>query len=290
MSDPRSAPLGEPLFSRWSARGFVGGSWRPIEAASAATGPSALRVLTWNVLFDRYEGDRIHTARRRPHLLRRIAEADADVIALQETERPFLRQLLAEPWVRARYVASDGPRGARIAPYGVVLLSRAPVVALAAHELDPHKKLVAMTVRAAGRAIPIVTLHLTSDHASRGPEKRVEQLAKLREGLDGIDDAVVLGDFNEDGDLPRTMLHARDAWTELHGERDASTPERWATFDPPRNPLAAICSASGQPLRLDRVLLRGRVRATRIERIGTEPIEDGLFPSDHYGLLADLSF
>ena len=278
--------LREPLFTARAPHAFVDGRWSAAAAASPTYSPgvpSALRVLTWNVLFDRYDADRIDTARRRPLLLRELERADADVIALQEVEPPFLKMLLAEEWVRERYVASDAPSGRTVEPYGVILLSRVPVLELAWHELDPHKRIVAMVVALADRPLVIATVHLTSDHARSGAEKRVKQLAVLREALACDASAVALGDFNDSGDLPAQALELRDAWTELH---DEPAP----TYDPPNNPLAALVSRSGTPLRLDRVFMRGAdVRATSIARLGMHPLdESGLLPSDHYGLVAEL--
>lgn len=282
--------LREPLFRPRPARRYdaavAGWVPAPAETPSFVRQESALRVLTWNVLFDRYDCDRIETARRHPLLIRALAESDADVIALQEVERPFARRLLAEDWVRARYVASDGPRGDTLVPYGVLLLSRLPVVELAWHELDEHKKVAAMVVAAADRPVVIATVHLTSDHAKDGAKKRAGQLATLRDSLAAAGDAdvIALGDFNEDGDLPARALAMRDAWTEANGDP-------LPTFDPPNNPMARVASVTGAPLRLDRVLLRTRadVELERVARIGTEPAtEDGLFVSDHYGLIADL--
>ena len=277
--------LREPLFTARAPHAFADDRWSPVAAASPtyAAVPSALRVLTWNVLFDRYDKERIDTARRRPLLMRELERADADVIALQEVEPPLLKMLLAEEWVRERYVASDAPSGRTVEPYGVILLSRLPVLELAVHELDPHKKIVAMVVALADRPLVIATVHLTSDHAKSGAEKREKQLAVLREALACDASAIALGDFNDSGDLPERALELRDAWTEVHGD-DAPT------YDPPNNPLAAIVSRSGRPLRLDRVLVRGAgVRAASIARLGTQPLdESGLLPSDHYGLAADL--
>jgi poly(A) polymerase len=287
-SRPRVLP--EPLFTPRAAHRFDAEAerWVPVETGSveAERGLERLRVVTWNVLFDRYETERIETERRRPLLLRELEAQDADVIALQEVEKPFLKALLAEPWVRARYLVSDAPSGKSVDPYGVVLLSRVPVLELGAHALGRHKQIVAMVLAAGARPRVVATCHLTSDHAARGADKRQAQLAVLREMLDGLGgaDALVVGDLNEHGDLPATALGARDLWTELVGD-DAPT------FDPVENPLAAISSLRGEALRLDRVLARvgADVRPLRIERVGTEPSPGGLFPSDHYGLAAELA-
>lgn len=276
--------LCEPLFSRRPPCAFdpEADAWVPAKPGRHAV--RSLRVLTWNVLFDRYETERIETARRRPMLLRALEAADADVIALQEVEPPLLKMLLAEPWVRARYVTSDGPSGRSVKPYGVTLLSRAPVLELAWHELDPHKKILAMVIATRSRPLVITTVHLTSDYARNGVKKREKQLAIMRDALRPAAHAniVALGDFNADDDTPSRALQMRDAWLERHGEPAP-------TYDPPNNPLAAMVSKVRVPLRLDRVLLRGdELGAIGIERIGTTP-ENGLFASDHYGLVADIT-
>jgi len=43
-----------------------------------------LRVLTWNVLFELYERDRVHNDERMPQLANEIMKSNADVVVLQE--------------------------------------------------------------------------------------------------------------------------------------------------------------------------------------------------------------
>ncbi|MET9853339.1 poly(A) polymerase [Streptomyces sp. NPDC006450] len=294
VRDPRL--LRAPFFTArtpyaWDASG--GGAWRAAPEGDARTTPkpSRVRLLTWNTLWDRYDAPRIATARRRPLLLADLAAADADVIALQEVERELLGMLLAEPWVRAAYTVAADPRGRDVAESGLLVLSRLPLREAGVHLLGPHKAVVAVTVDTAGGPLVVAATHLTSDHTERGEDRRTAELARLSEGLAGIEtaDVALLGDFNDGrsgADGPAAALSLRDVWTEVHGTRDG-TP----TFDPVANPLAAVGSLSGRAARLDRILLRSAgVRVAQAALRGDSPAADGLFISDHYGVEATLDF
>ncbi|MEU1729448.1 RNA repair domain-containing protein, partial [Nonomuraea sp. NPDC005692] len=244
----------------------------------------ALRVLTWNTLWDRYDSDRIDTARRRPLLLASLEAADADVIALQEVEPALLSLLLAAPWVRAGYTVAADPGGHDIADSGLLLLSRLPVLEAAWHGLGPHKAVAALAVETATGPLVVATTHLTSDHTAGSATRRRAELARIAEGLAGVEgDLVLMGDFNDGTDTPASALGLRDAWTEAYGPGD-DTP----TFDPRANPLAALSSLSGRSARLDRVLLRGRPRTVAATLLGDTPGPGGLHVSDHYGVDAVL--
>ncbi|MGW7097953.1 poly(A) polymerase [Streptomyces sp. NPDC054838] len=269
-----------------------GGGWRPVDAPGAGTtaGPARVRLLTWNTLWDRYDAPRIATDRRRPLLLADLAAADADVIALQEVEPALLALLLAQPWVRSGYTLGTDPDCADVADSGLVLLSRLPVREAALHVLAPHKAVTAVTVDTAGGPLVVAATHLTSDHTEQGADRRAAELARLAEGLGGVEAALALvGDFNDGRSGaagPAAALGLRDAWSDVHGPAD-DTP----TFDPVVNPLAAVGSLSGRPARLDRILLRSaeaRVREAALR--GDAPTAEGLFVSDHYGVEATVEF
>ncbi|MFD7449702.1 poly(A) polymerase [Kitasatospora sp. NPDC059827] len=258
-------------------------------ATSAATATATLRVVTWNTLWDRYDADRIATARRRPLLLAELAATDADVIALQEVEPALVVQLLAEPWVRERYVLGTDPSGRDVPEHGLLVLSRLPVLEAGRHALGPHKAVTAVTVRTADAPLTVAAVHLSSDHSTDGPARRQAELTRLAEGLAGVEgELLLLGDFNDarsGPDGPAAALGLRDAWTQVHGRGD-DTP----TFDPTVNPLAAVSSLTGRPGRIDRVLYRAdRAGATAAALLGDRPTADGLHPSDHYGLVVDLA-
>ncbi|MGP3956267.1 poly(A) polymerase [Nonomuraea sp. 3N208] len=256
--------------------------WRP-GSGGAVAAATAVRVLTWNTLWDRYDSERIDTARRRPLLLAALEEADADVIALQEVEPALLSMLLSAPWVRARYAIGTDPDGEDVDDSGLLLLSRLPVREAAWHVLGPHKAVAAIVVDTADGPLTVAVTHLTSDHADDGQTRRTEELAQIAEGLAGVGgDLILAGDFNDGTDAPASVLGLRDAWTEAH-ESD-QTP----TFDPHANPLAALSSLSGRATRLDRILLRGRPRVISAALRGDAPTPEGLYISDHYGVEAVL--
>ncbi|MGV9383754.1 poly(A) polymerase [Nonomuraea sp. NPDC003707] len=256
--------------------------WRPAIGRGRAGHP-APRVLTWNTLWDRYDSDLLDTARRRRLLLAALEAGDADVIALQEVEPELVSMLLAAPWVRAGYTLGTDPYGPDIDDSGLLLLSRLPVREAARHELGPHKSVAAIAVDTATGVLVVAATHLTSDHSGDGAARRRAELARIAEGLAGVDgDVILLGDFNDGTDTPASALGLRDAWTEAHG------PDQTPTFDPDANPLAALASLSGRASRLDRILLRGRPRVVSAALRGDTPTPDGLYVSDHYGVEAVL--
>ncbi|XVS67361.1 RNA repair domain-containing protein [Actinosynnema sp. CA-299493] len=268
--------------------------WSPADTTPAATTPTdatspvtseAVRpttVLTWNVLWDRYDSDRIDTARRRPLMLGELAAADADVIALQEVEPDLLAALLAQPWVRARYTLDVDPTGPDVDRTGLLLLSRLPVLEAARFPLGAHKAVGAVVVETGGGPLVVAATHLTSDHTANGPAKRRAQLGRVAEAFAGVaGDVVLVGDFNDGGRRPAAALGMRDAWLEACDDEPP-------TFDPVVNPLAAVSSLTGRRSRLDRVFVRGGSRCVGAELVGDRPV-DGLFASDHYGVLARLA-
>ena len=144
--DPRR--LRAPFFTARTPYMWEGDGWVPAPAPGgrASTG---LRVLTWNTLWARYDGDRIDTALRRPLLLAALRDADADVIALQEVERALLDMLLREPWVRDGWTVATDPRGRDVDECGLLLLSRLPVREVGHLALGPHKAVTALVVETA---------------------------------------------------------------------------------------------------------------------------------------------
>ncbi|GAA4180266.1 hypothetical protein GCM10022252_02830 [Streptosporangium oxazolinicum] len=290
VRDPRR--LREPFFTARTPFAWdpVAG-WRPappVPSMSAGYAPTAtrLRVLTWNTLWDRYDSDLLDTARRRPLLLEELERADADVIALQEVEAELLGMLLRTPWIRSAYTLSTDPTGRDVDDNGLLLLTRLPVLEVGAHALGPHKAVTAVTVESAAGPIVVAVTHLSSDHSGNGPARRGAELTRIAEVLLGVDgDVILLGDLNDGGSGPAEVLGLRDAWTEIHGPGDLT-----ATFDPGVNPLAALSSLSGRASRLDRVLLRGHdLRVTAAALRGDSPTADGLFVSDHYGVVVDVA-
>ncbi|WP_406093630.1 poly(A) polymerase [Streptomyces sp. NBC_01013] len=285
IRDPRRLP--SPYFSSRTPHAFspAAGAWEPAPAAGAPGLSGPLTVLTWNTLWDRYDSDRIDTARRRPLLLDALRAADADVIALQEAEPALLDLLLACDWVRDGYVLATDPAGRDVADCGLLLLSRLPVSEAGLHPLGPHKAVAAAVMETAEGPVTVAVTHLSSDHSPTGADRREAELTSLATVLAGIEGELLLvGDFNDGSDRPQTRLAMADAWSKVHGPAD-----RTPTFDPSVNPLAAVSSLSGRVSRLDRVLLRTeRLHARSAALTGDVPGPEGLYVSDHYGVRVEL--
>lgn len=284
---PRRLP--SPYFVSRTPHAFSApeAAWTPVPQDLPPTAcPAALTLLTWNTLWDRYDSDRIDTARRRPLLLDALRAADADVIALQEAEPALLGLLLSAPWVRESYTFWAGPAGREVADCGLLLLSRLPVREAGLHVLGPHKAVAAVVVETEKGPVTVAVTHLSSDHSPDGAARRDAELADLATGLAAIEgDVALLGDFNDGSDTPQDRLGMPDAWSLVHGADD-----RTPTFDPSVNPLAAVSSLTGRVSRLDRVLIRSEwLRPVSATLLGEVATPDGLYVSDHFGVRVELA-
>ncbi|MCB9755171.1 MAG: DUF504 domain-containing protein [Myxococcales bacterium] len=299
--EPRAVYRHDAARGRWIARAP--------EAAAPAPCPTALTLVTLNVLFDLYQPERIHTARRTPALLDALRELNADIIALQEVTPRLLAILLDTPWIQRDYWVSEtegassagaDAAGSTVHPYGQLLLSRLPT-RLHVARLNGHKRVVIGELELAGRLLITPIVHLTSSRAEGAAEVRARELEVALTLVDRVareraHACVLLGDFNARDDALAAQLAARgftDLWTE-HNPDDPGM-----TFDPRVNGLAAITSLSQRPGRLDRVYARLTGEAPEwlspvdITMIATAPIDAPpehsglpLYPSDHFGLCA----
>jgi tyrosyl-DNA phosphodiesterase 2 len=264
----------------------AGGTWVEDRASLLATeAPTALTVVTWNVWFAPYYFEPRFRA-----LLEVVRGRRPDVICLQEIVPDSLELLLAEPWVRDGYRVSD-VRGDTLDSYGVVLLSRLPIRALALHDLPSHmgRRLLVAEVDAGSDGLVVATVHLESLKHNR--DVRAEQLAVIFPLLGAAGPEVVLtGDFNfcsswaaENANLDPEFV---DLWPALRGRAPGYTE------DTDVNVMLRNVKAKDKSVRFDRVLLRspgGAWRARSIDLLGTAPIavsSPDVFPSDHFGLVA----
>ncbi|WP_338867641.1 poly(A) polymerase [Myxococcus stipitatus] len=297
---PRRAPAAfTPLpIHRFDSRAEA---W--VTSAAPSAKPPALQhltVVTFNVLFDLYDAELLDTARRLPAALALIRETDADVIALQEVTPPFLRALLAEPWVCEHYWLSDGPEASTVATYGQVLLSRIPFSSLVQRVFSRDKRLIAGELRLADGALWVATPHLTSNRDASGAAARAVQVQAILDWALALGpshegrplDLVLAGDFNLGEESSEATSFTRagfvDAWPTL---RPTETGE---TYNPRLNSLAAITTTTGRLQRLDRVLVKspsGRLRPQTVELFGEAPLSGApgpsgqpLFASDHFGI------
>jgi endonuclease/exonuclease/phosphatase family metal-dependent hydrolase len=261
-----------------------------------------LRVLTINVW-----GDQPPLERRMALLAEGIAALAPDVVGLQEVQdRPGLpnqaQALAAVVGMNAVFTPAVAFRGGH---EGLALLSRLPLVAQEARPL-PHAtadeaRVVLSAGFDAGAASPVWvhTTHL--NYRLHHGQQREDQVMAVEAAVAARPDAVpqiVMGDFNArpDADEIRWMtgLHTlggrrvcfQDAWARVHPGEPGWT---WAAANPQTRSLAFL----QLDRRLDYIFVtserrdgRGRIVDCRI--VFDTPGADGVYASDHFGVMADV--
>jgi endonuclease/exonuclease/phosphatase family metal-dependent hydrolase len=226
-------------------------------------------------------------------LLDVVRSCRPDVVALQEVTRRQLEAILATEWIRQGYWVSDRD-GRSLEPHGVLTLSRVPVRDLALCELpsNKHRKLLVAELGLAQGPLVVGNLHLES--SARATPLRLAQLDRVLASLRGVGNAIVMGDFNFDPaqapEQDRLDGHYRDLWDELRPN------EAGYTEDTDVNRMRLLHKNKEKQVRFDRILLgisRQDWEPVSIRLIGTAPIapqRSDLFPSDHFGLAAELAW
>jgi endonuclease/exonuclease/phosphatase family metal-dependent hydrolase len=259
-----------------------------------------MRILTWN-LWGRYGP----WQRRREAIAATLAEVGPDVCGLQEVWgirddnlAAGLAQRLGMHWCWA--VVAESDNGLSI---GNAILSRWPIgrhsdVRLPAGDLGEHRVALHARVDTPDGVLPMFTTHLTYRPGSS--QLRLPQVRRLAtfvaEEADGCPyPPVVTGDLNAEPDSDELRLLGGllttpaapglvlvDAW------RYADPGDPGFTWDR-RNGYQA--DSILPDCRIDYVLVglarqrRGRVRSARLA--GNAPV-DGVWPSDHFAVVAEL--
>lgn len=170
--------------------------------------------------------------------------------------------------------------------------------------IDVARGWVSATVRDRETEYHIVATHLETQGTSApgDPLRAVHnaQAAELQAVMNGLDgDVILLGDLNSDA----LADPSEDSWTPTYGGLvDAGFIDVWA--EAPHRETddgGTCCLLPGRELdeRIDFVMLRpgasadreypGRHRGFfRAEVVGTEPVAEGIWPSDHAGLTATI--
>ncbi len=256
-----------------------------------------LRVLTYNVLFDKYDADKICTLERAPVIFGLLAASGADVMCLQEVTGSWLRMLLKQEWVRRGYWCSDGPEAASLGgEYGQVLLCKLPFRCRIAR-FSRYKMAVLAELQWGARRLAVAGVHLPSNYfdgaddgaggvTEKYQQRREVHLAEVIRRLAASELHILMGDFNYD---PQ-----RDECADPEGYGDADSEQKRVTFDALNNTTAAITSRSGKQRRYDRILFAGGdVRATECSLVGTAVFATAsgklLCPSDHFGVACRLA-
>lgn len=265
-----------------------------------------LRVLTFNVL-DRTQAD---GDRREAIIQSGLAHLGADVVALQEITRSDTVDQ-ARAWFGPDAAIIDHPNTSE-GPVGACLVSHYPV--MTQHVLDTPAAtsgpgLPWLGAVAAEILVPppigrvLVIHHKPSWQLDREDLREtqalavvrfVEELARDRPDLP----VILLGDFDADADaasmrfltgrasLGGVAVRYEDAWEAVHSGDPGHT------FTP-RNPLV---TAGQMPLergrRIDHIMIRSGEHGPLLDvadcRLVFDEETDGTWPSDHFGVVADL--
>jgi endonuclease/exonuclease/phosphatase family metal-dependent hydrolase len=281
----------------------------PGAGPAAAQPPPALRVLSYNILhggvLSGLTGNDDDLDARLRIAVEAVRRLDPDVVGVQEASWGRGRGNVAERLARAlglHYVF--GPALFRIFPAefinhqiaslmnfseGPAILSRFPIVASRVYDLprcaglfDP-RVLVHATLRT-----PWGDLDVASAHTSRG-FCEADRVVELMTAGRGPLPSVLMGDFNSREESPgiRRVLKAGFVDAFRAANPAASGPTTYQRVHEPAPTAVA---------RVDYVFLvpgramAGRVRQSRVVLDTPRRTEDGavLWPSDHYGVLAEL--
>lgn len=234
--------------------------------------PERFSLTSWNVWFDQYQREQRFQA-----LLSLLGRHQPDLMAFQEVTVPFIRALKSCPWLQdGAWLSADEPN-----LLGVLLVSRVRPLALEMVEL-PSEMGRRLLVASFEGGLEVGVCHLESI-AKNGPTRH-EQLQHAQDRLRRGPRALLVGDFNfPDGAAEEQAIEPDfvDLW--LSGRPG----EPGFTVDSVLNSMKRRGTSITQ-LRIDRMLARGDLRLASIDRLGTEPITEQLFCSDHFGLLAQL--
>jgi endonuclease/exonuclease/phosphatase family metal-dependent hydrolase len=261
-----------------------------------------VRVLTWNLWwrFGPWE-------RRRPAIAATLAALGPDVVALQEVwGEPGGTNFAAE---LAEGLGFDSAYAARLeldgVQFGNAVLSRWPITSStptplpAPPEADEQRLVLRADVDGPRGPLQVFSTHLNwrFDHSA----VRQQQVRAIAEVVAGARPRtyppVLCGDFNAvpDSDEIRMLtgraagpvegLVFHDAW---EAADDGGPGHTWSNA----NPYAVLDLEPDR--RIDYVLVGwpkagGAGHVTSCEVVGTSPV-DGVVPSDHYGVLAELRY
>jgi len=263
-------------------------AWSLVEPQRHNLTPDHLRVVTFNTWF----GDH-HTKARYTALLDILRHTDADIIGLQEVTPELLALILEQDWIRQNYLCSD-VLGVTCGSYGVLLLSRWPVEAMAHVMLPSHmnRKLLLATYQFHREAFQVGVVHLES-MASSAPQ-RLAQLAVINPIMTRTAHALLIGDYNfcarKDPERHHVDPSLRELWPMLHPNAPGFTE------DTTRNIMRLRIKGREKHVRFDQMRLRTTSRGwtpREMTLLGTHPLAPELpevWPSDHFGVQATIGW
>ncbi|HJQ83547.1 MAG TPA: endonuclease/exonuclease/phosphatase family protein [Candidatus Binatia bacterium] len=191
-------------------------------------------------------------------------------------------------WNDAGLAPLDDPTGHA---FGNVVASRWPIRGSATRtlpgaEAGERRGIVGALIESPAGPLPVCTTHLAwrpADGALR--ERQVVAVADFVRGFAGAATLapIVVGDFNAEPDTAEMRcLREQAGFTDAWQAADAGPGYTWDN----RNPFAAPSGDADR--RIDYVLVGGAARVVAARLAFAVPA-DGVFPSDHFGVVVDLA-
>jgi len=214
------------------------------------------------------------------YLFDMISKLDPDIIALQEITKDILKILVGTDWFH-KYHSSQlfDPDFNDCEYYGNLILSKYEFSYLNVKEFDEtymSRKMIIAGIKYNDIELNIITSHLESyNHLE---EIRTSQLNELVETAKKYDNVIFMGDTN--------FCHSREQFPDEYIDLwDVKKYGKGLTYDHNVNKMVkGIYSA-----RLDRIYFKTNLKYdSKLELVGTKPIDGKLFPSDHFGVLCNL--
>ncbi|HEY9661027.1 MAG TPA: endonuclease/exonuclease/phosphatase family protein [Allocoleopsis sp.] len=259
-----------------------------------------VKVVTINILFDLQDW-----AERRELLVQGLAAEQADLIALQEVKLPedtssWLAKQLDMPYVSL--VPHHYPGQPGVPPHGLAILSRYPFIQQASLDLSGQGRR-AHYVQIEIDHQPIVLCNGHYYWAPGPAPERVKQIQQVLEWLGALPPdlpIVAVGDFNGEPQNPAIVLmreHFTSAYAARHGHEPAYTCPTPLIRRGWRRIWKVILlnlkyNPTFRPWRgtLDYVFINRHLQVNdcRIILDSPSPGDPTLYPSDHFGLAAEL--
>eukprot|EP00298_Acanthocystis_sp_HF-20_P005092 c15363_g1_i1.p1 GENE.c15363_g1_i1~~c15363_g1_i1.p1 ORF type:complete len:257 (+),score=100.42 c15363_g1_i1:135-905(+) len=251
----------------------------------------SLKVISFNIWFDDNEQEL-----RYKSIVDTIKKTNADIIGFQEVIPEFeeiIERELNLQKENSEYISKKYRR----ASYGCMLLVKRSLEPNFSEIILPsrmERTMIAAEIYLCDERTVFGTVHLESlsNHSTR-----IQQLAMIQREFSNFKSSVLFGDFNfcsyrnyhdiegdplENDCLNEIMYDYIDIWPHLHKDD-----EKGYTFNSEINQMID----HDEMMRYDRVIYRGTfLKPISIELLGTEPIGENVWQSDHFGLLATFEY
>lgn len=200
-----------------------------VEPVQKITDSPSFKIVTLNVLFDKWKGTNYKHHLTRP-LERYRAQFDtmqsmnAEFIVLNEVTDSYINLIKNEKWVQKHYFLSD-VTGNTMNEFGNLVLSKYPISELYLKRLENLKRpIVCAKISFEKSDLVIAASHFSS--LKERQERRQGQVKELTAYLDEYHhnaDKIILGDVNYHSEAETPPAHYMDAWKKVNPSLPGNT-------------------------------------------------------------------